>query len=223
MKPVIIFGAGTIGRLAWWYFTKEMGCNVAAFCVDDSWFGEAGVHGVPVIRASALEALWPPGSCRLFVALGYQKLNLLRKQIFEAYLARGYETVSCVSTRALVADAQAIGRNCFLMEGAVVQPFARVGDNCICWSGCIVAHESRIGNHCFLAAHCIVGGMASIGDATFLGMNSTVRDAVHVGKGSLVGAGSLILQDLPDDSLVAASATPVSRTPASAALRFIDI
>lgn len=223
MKPVIIFGAGSIGRLAWWYFTQDMGWDVAAFCVDDSCYGEASVCGVPVLRASVLETLWPPDSCGLFVALGYQKLNQLRKQVFEAYLSRGYELVSCVSTRALVADAQALGRNCFLMEGTVVQPFAHVGDNCICWSGCIVAHESRVGDNCFLAAHSIVGGMATIGDATFLGMNSTVRDAVHVGKSCLVGAGSLVLQDLADDSLVAASATPVSRARASAALRFIAI
>lgn len=223
MKPVIIFGAGTIGRLAWWYFTQDMGCDVAAFCVDDSCYGEASVCGLPVIRASVLETLWPPERCGLFVSLGYQKLNQLRKQVFEAYRARGYELVSCVSRRALVADVRAVGRNCFLMEGTVVQPFARVGDNCICWSGCIVAHESRVGDHCFLSAHSVVGGMATIGETTFLGMNATVRDAVRVGKGCLVGAGSLVLQDLPDDSLVAGSATPVSRSRASAAMRFIDI
>lgn len=223
MRPVIIFGAGPVGRLAFWYFTRELGREVAAFCVDDACYGGERACGLPILRASVLEAQWPPASCHLFVAVGYQKLNRARQEIFEAWTARGYETVSCISTRALVAEPGAIGRNCFIMEGALVQPFASVGDDCICWSGAMVAHESRVGDHCFLAAHSVVGGMATIGDNTFLGMNSTVRDGVRVGSGCLVGAGSLVLRDLPDDCLVAAGESPVSRTPASAALRFIGI
>ena len=109
------------------------------------------------------------------------------------------------------------------MEGAILQPFSSVEDDCICWSGCIVSHESRIGKHCFLAAHSVVGGMADIGDNTFLGMNATVRDTVRVGKHCLVGAGSLVLADLDDDSLVAEKATPVAACKARQALRFIEI
>ena len=36
MKPVIIFGAGTVARLAWRCFEEETPYSVAAFCVDDN-------------------------------------------------------------------------------------------------------------------------------------------------------------------------------------------
>lgn len=223
MKPIVIFGTGTMGKLAWRCFETSAPRSVAAFCVDDEYYTEEKFCNLPVVCASHLERLWPQGSCHIFVALGYQKLNQIRKQVFEYYTARGYEYVSCISPNAIIANDQQIGKNCFIMEGAILQPFSVLGDNCICWSGSVVAHESRLESHCFLAAHSVVGGMATIGEATFLGMNSTVRNAVHVGRNCLVGAGSLVMRDLHDDSLVVTKATPVSPTPASASLRFIDI
>lgn len=222
MTPVIIFGTGTVARLAWYYFTNEMSCPVAAFCVDDDLYSSDAFCGLPVVKSSELAKCWPHDACRLFVALGYQNLNRSRQAVFEKYTALGYDMVSCISSKALI-NGGTVGKNCFVMEGAVLQPFSRVGDDCICWSGCVVAHESRIGNHCFLAAHSVVGGMAAIGDNTFLGMNATIRDAVQVGKRCLVGAGSLVLADLNDDSLVAEKATPVAACKASQALRFIRI
>lgn len=223
MKPVIIFGAGTMAKLAWHCFAHETEHSVVAFCVDDEHYEASEFCGLPVIRASELGEQWPPASCRIFVALGYQNLNKARREAFEKYRALGYETVSCISSKALVMNGGNIGENCFVMAGAILQAFTSIGDNCICWSGCVVAHESHIGDHCFLAAHSVVGGMASVGEHTFLGMNATVRDAVRVGKNCLVGAGSLVLADLDDDSLVAENATPLSSCKASTALRFIDI
>lgn len=223
MKPVIIFGAGTMAGLAWRCFAEEATYSVAAFCVDDERYRASEFHGLPVIRASRLAEQWPPASCRIFVALGYQNLNKARRNAFEKYQALGYEFVSCLSPRAFILNDGNIGKNCFVMEGAILQPFSTIGDNCVCWSGCVVSHESRIGDHCFLSAHSVVGGMSSIGDHTFLGINAAVRDAVRVGKNCLVGAGSLVLADLNEDSLVAEKATPVSSCKASEALRFIDI
>lgn len=222
MTPVIIFGAGTVARLAWRYFEEETPHSVAAFCVDDALYTRDAYCGLPIVRSSELEELWPPDACHMFVALGYQDLNRLRQATFEKYTALGYDMISCISSKAII-NGGTVGKNCFVMEGAILQPFSSVEDNCICWSGCIVAHESRIGKHCFLAAHSVVGGMACIGDNTFLGMNATVRDAVRVGKNCLIGAGSLVLTDVDDDGLVAEKATPVAACKAHQALRFIKI
>ena len=222
MKPVIIFGAGTVARLAWRCFEEETPYSVAAFCVDDNRHNADTFCELPVLRSSELEARWPADACRMFVALGYQDLNRARQAAFEKYTALGYDLVSCISSKAVI-NGGTVGKNCFVMEGAILQPFSSVEDDCICWSGCIVSHESRIGKHCFLAAHSVVGGMADIGDNTFLSMNATVRDTVRVGKHCLVGAGSLVLADLDDDSLVAEKATPVAACKARQALRFIEI
>lgn len=212
-----------MAKLAWRCFEEETMYSVAAFCVDDECYVEHQFCDLPVIPSSKLYSQWPTDSCYIFVALGYQNMNKIRKNIFDRFSSLGYDFASCLSSRAFILNEGNMGKNCFVMEGAILQPFSSLGDNCVCWSGCVVSHESHIGNHCFLAAHSVVGGMATIGDYCFIGMNSTIRDAVCVGEKCLIGAGSLVLADLHDDSLVAEKATPVSSCNASEALRFIDI
>lgn len=210
MKPVIIFGAGTVARLAWRCFEEETPYTVGAFCVDDAMYAHQSYCGLPVISATQLEKEYLPSAYSMFVALGCQELNALRASIYEKYVSLGYSFVSCISSRALIMNGGKIGRNSFIMEGAIVQPFSSIGDNCVCWSGCAVSHESSIGNHCFLAAQSAVGGMSSIGEYSFLGMRSAVHDGLRIGRKCLVGAGSLVLSDLPDHSRVAEKATLVA-------------
>lgn len=223
MKPVFIFGAGTMAKLAWNCFENETEYSVSSFIVDDSLHSQEKFCGLPVISSNDFMQKHQPESCLLFIALGYQKLNSSRQFVFERFKELHYRFISCISSRAMIMNEGNIGKNCFIMEGAVIQPFSRIGDNCILWSGSILSHESSVGNNCFLAAHSVVGGMASIGDNTFLGMNTTVRDHVKIGKSCLIGAGSLVLSDLEDNSFVSANATPVAEYSAQEALRFIEI
>lgn len=223
MKPVIIFGTGTVAKLAWNIFTRESLARIAAFCVDDAYYAQTQFCGLPIVPVSSLASQWPPQSYRIFVALGYQKLNALRREAIERFAGEGYELASCISSHALVLNDGAIGRNAFIMEGSILQPYSELGDGCICWSGSVVAHESRIGNYCFLAAHSVVGGKTEIGDGTFVGLNATIRDEVHIGRNCLIGAGSLVLSNLADNSFVAEMATPIAPYSAQKALSFISI
>ena len=223
MKPIIIFGTGTMAKLALHCFRQSEAHRVSAFCVDDAFLSCTEFEGLPVVRFSQLERDFPQDSYRIFVGLGYQKLNAVRRDFFQKFESMGYEFASCISPRAIIMNDHAIGRNCFIMEGVTVQAFSCIGDNCIFWSGSVVSHDSVIGNNCFLAANCVVGGMAKIGDNCFLGINSTVRDRIHIGEKCLVGAGGLVLQNLAAGSLVVENATPVASVSAEQALRFIDI
>ena len=223
MTPVIIFGTGTMARLAWHVFEQETLCSVAGFCVDEQFYSGDEFCGLPVFPAENLVHDYPPDKYAIFIALGYQKLNALRRDVFMHYESLGYRFASCISSRSFIMNGGNIGRNCFILEGTVIQPFSTVGDNCICWSGSVIAHESRIGDHCFLAAHSVVGGQTEIGAETFLGINATVRDAVHVGRRCLIGAGSLVLHDIPDGGVVAEKATPLAPYDTTKALTYISI
>lgn len=223
MKDLLLFGTGTIARLACWYFENDSEYNVLAFCVDDKYFESSVFCGKPVISFSSMAETFPPASCHIFVALGYQHLNTIRRDVVKRFEDLGYCLASYISTRASVLNDKSWGKNCFIMENAVLQPFSQLGDNCIVWSGAIISHESIVGANCFLGAGSIIGGMAKIGDNTFLGMNATVRNGVTIGRDCILGAGSLALSDLPDRTLVSAQ-PPRTRTGiAAAAMRFINL
>lgn len=54
-------------------------------------------------------------------------------------------------------------------------------------------------------------GRPTLGDGVFLGVGATVLGKVHIGNHVLVAAGSVVLDDVPDNSLVAGNPARVRR------------
>ncbi len=223
MKALVIFGVGVIGKLAAYYFTHDSHYSVKCFCVDDYFYKEPDLNGIPIIPASELPQKCPPSSHSMFIAIGYQRLNHARAELFQSYREQGYQLASYVSSRAAVMNGSVIGENCLVMEGAAVQPFATLGSNCFVWSNTVIAHEARVANHCFLSAGSIVAGMASVDEYSFLGVGALIKNGVHVGSNCVVGAGCRILNDLADDALAYEPTSAVAPYTARKALQFITL
>jgi sugar O-acyltransferase (sialic acid O-acetyltransferase NeuD family) len=215
MKKLLIFGAGDIGELAHWYFTRDAKREVAAFTVDAAFVREDRFAGVPVVPFESVHEAFPPDSHDLFVAVSYAKLNTLRRDKYLEGKRRDYGIATYVSSHATVLNDGRIGENCFILEDNTIQPFAVIGNNVTLWSGNHIGHHSTIGDHCFITSHVVVSGGVRIGERTFVGVNATIRDHVAIGAGCVIGAGSLILKDAPDDSVHSAGGTEMARVPAS--------
>ena len=56
-----------------------------------------------------------------------------------------------------------------------------------------------------------MGSTVSIGDGTWIGGCSTILPGVSIGKGVIVAAGSVVNQDVPDNSLVAGNPAIVKK------------
>ena len=54
----------------------------------------------------------------------------------------GYELISYVSSKAIVWPSAEIGDNCLIMEGNIIQPYARVGNDVVMWSGAL--HDQAV-------------------------------------------------------------------------------
>jgi sugar O-acyltransferase (sialic acid O-acetyltransferase NeuD family) len=206
MKKLVVFGLTDVAELALYYFSNDSDYD-ANYVPTDRHF-----KGLPVVAFEEVTHFYPPSRYAFFVALGYSKLNAIRKEKYLAAKALGYELVSYVSSRASVLTTD-IGQNCFILEDNTIQPFVRIGDNVTMWSGNHVGHHSRIANHCFLASHVVVSGRVMIGESCFLGVNATVRDHVVIGERCIIGAGALLLADVAAEGVYVGTATERSRVP----------
>lgn len=216
MKKVVIFGIGDAAQLAHYYFTRDTVHEVIAFCVDRDYVpSEAMFCGLPVVPFEELHILYPPCEYVLFVALGYSKVNELRREKYEAVKAIGYELISYVSSKATILNDGRIGDNCFILEDNTIQPFVTIGNNVTLWSGNHIGHHSTISDHCFLASHIVVSGHVTLGEACFIGVNATFRDHITVGNQCVVGAGTLILSDIEAAGLYIGTATQRSQVPST--------
>lgn len=215
MKQLVIFGTTEVAELALWYFRNDANRKVAAFTVDPEFVGGDSLHGLPVVPFSEIAEVFPPGETEMFVAMGYSKLNAVRRAKVEAAQALGYTLASYVSSRATVLNEGRIGRNCFILEDNTIQPFVRIGDNVTLWSGNHIGHHSTIEDHVFVASHVVVSGGVTIGEASFIGVNATIRDHVTIGPRCVIGSGALILQDAEAEGVYMGTASERARVPST--------
>jgi sugar O-acyltransferase (sialic acid O-acetyltransferase NeuD family) len=213
MKPLLIFGAGEIAQVAHFYFTRDARREVSAFAVDPAFVKEPTYCGLPVLAFAEARRVFPPETHDLFVALSYAKINALRALKCEEGRAAGYRLASYLSSKASIWDGFAPQENAFILEDNTIQPFVRMGPNVTLWSGNHIGHHASVGANCFITSHVVISGGVSVGENAFIGVNATVRDHVKIGARSVIGAGSLVLEDVPDDGVVAARASELSKVP----------
>lgn len=213
MTPLVIFGAGDIAEVAHFYFTRDARAQVAAFTVDAAYLKQPKFCGLPVVAFDELARVFPPAGHDLFVAVSYAKLNAVRAEKCAAGKALGYQLRSYVSSKATVWEGFEPSENCLILEDNTLQPFVRIGANVTLWSGNHVGHHAQIGENCFITSHVVISGGVQIGANVFVGVNATIRDHVRIGARAVIGAGSLVLQDVPDDGVVAAEGTELSKVP----------
>ncbi|MGO4170870.1 acetyltransferase [Bosea sp. TAF32] len=213
MKDLVIFGIGNIAELAAFYLTRDAGRRVAGFTVDAAYVTTPSWNGHPVSAWEEIERRYPPESTDVFVAVSYSKLNKLRRDKVAEARAKGYDIASYVSSRATIFEDFVPRPNQFILEDNTIQPFARIGENVTLWSGNHIGHHSSIAEDTFIASHVVVSGGVTIGPRCFIGVNVTIRDHVTVGADCVIGAGSLILSDIPDNSVLSPPATEISKVP----------
>jgi acetyltransferase-like isoleucine patch superfamily enzyme len=66
-----------------------------------------------------------------------------------------------------------------------------------------IAHNCHVRRGAILAVAAILGGSVDIGEDSWIGMNATIREHIKVGKNALVGMGAVVIDDVPDNDIVA--------------------
>ena len=196
MNDIVVFGAGQIAALADHYLRRR-GAVVRAFAVDEAHRTSDVFLGRPVVAWEAVTEAYPPGVAECFVAIGYTRLNRLRREKVRDAVAKGYDVAHYVSRLAIRPDDFTPRPNQFILEGCIIEPFVRIGANVTLWSGVHVGHHSTIAEDVFIAPSAVVSGNVSIGARSFIGVNATLRNGVVVGHDCVVGAGVAVLADLP--------------------------
>lgn len=76
-----------------------------------------------------------------------------------------------------------------------------------------VAHNVHIGRHSMVIAHAMLGGGSRIGDYVWVAPSAALREHIKIGRDALVGLGSVVVKDVPRQTLVmGVPARPVRKT-----------
>ena len=111
---------------------------------------------------------------------------------------------------AIIREKVEIGEGAVIMMGAVINIGAVVGKGTMIDMG---AGRARVGDRCHIGAGAVLAGVVEPASATpviiednvLVGANAVVIEGVHVGRNAVVAAGAVVIEDVPENAVVAGS------------------
>lgn len=125
--------------------------------------------------------------------------NRIRKKIQTAISNAKWKTV--IHPTAIIAEDVIIGEGTVIMAGAIIQAGTVIGAHCIINTGACIDHDCIIEDFVHIAPNCSLAGGIKIGEGTFVGIGSSIIQNKIVGSWTTVGAGSVVIQDIPDNCI----------------------
>lgn len=197
MNHHVIFGVGSIAKLANFFVNENGNFKIDAFVVDDDFFefSKSPDHNIPLLKFSDFCRKYSPSSTKVFISIGY-KLMRSRALIFDKILQKGYSSFNIKAKNAYISKNTKLGLNNIFFPNVVVEPNVDIGDNNIFWSNSTICHDSTIGHHNFFASNTTIGGNVKINNLNFFGFSSTVVQNLTIKNENLIAACSLVLKDI---------------------------
>ncbi|OGE34542.1 hypothetical protein A3C32_04330 [Candidatus Daviesbacteria bacterium RIFCSPHIGHO2_02_FULL_41_14] len=109
--------------------------------------------------------------------------------------------VTIIHPTASISRTVKLGKGVVVLPGVVLRTNVHIGNHVTLHPGVVVGHDTKIGDFTFLASKVAVGGYVRISKSCFIGSNSTLRERIKLGRYSIVGMGSVVLKDVPDESV----------------------
>lgn len=170
--------------------------------LDNALFGQT-IEGIRILGGDELlPNLFADGVRSAFIGIGGVGDNRPRAEIFCRILGLGFDVITAIHPRAVVARSVSLGRGVAFMAGATVNPATVIGSNVILNSNCTVEHDCIIGDHVHIAPGATLSGSVQVGSFSHIGTGSVVRQGIRIGERALVGAGAVVINDIPDGAVV---------------------
>ena len=112
---------------------------------------------------------------------------------------------------AIIREHVEIGDKAVIMMGAVVNIGAVIGEGSMIDMNAVLGGRAMVGRNCHIGAGSVLAGVVEppssnpvvIEDDVMVGANAVVLEGVRVGRGAVVAAGAIVVDDVPENAVVA--------------------
>ena len=112
---------------------------------------------------------------------------------------------------AIIRDMVEIGNGAVIMMGAVVNIGAVIGERTMIDMNAVIGGRAIIGKNCHIGAGAVIAGVIEppsakpvvVEDNVMVGANAVILEGVRVGRNSVVAAGAVVIEDVPENTVVA--------------------
>lgn len=161
------------------------------------------VHGYPIIDTTE-NLLKKTSLSGNFYAISVGD-NEIRTQLANRIREKGGNVPTLIHPTAVVSRFSEIEEGVVIHINSVVQGDTLIKQDTVLSYNSSVSHNSQLGKGCYLAANSIVGAYVNVGEKVLIGISSILVSAKAnlIGKNSIIGAGSVVINNVDENSIVA--------------------
>lgn len=183
---LFLYGASGHGKVIK-EILESQGRRVAGFVDDNPEIEEQA--GLPVLHTMK-------NVNEVIVSIG---ANDIRKNVVEKIKCK--IASPAIHSKAILSPTVKIGEGSVVMAGAVINADTTVGRHCIVNTGASIDHDCAIYDFVHISPHVTLCGQVTVGGCSWIGAGTVVIQGKTIGKNCIIGAGSVIICDIPDNSL----------------------
>ncbi len=202
MKSIII-GAGTYGEVYLSYL-KESGISVIGFLDDNKALVGKEINGVPVLGSvdslQQNKGIWDVEA--VYSPIGNNKL---RVKFLELARSLGYKTPNFIHHDVKIGpDVTIAPEGVYILPNVVIMPHANIESDVMICTSANIAHHSRLQQGTFISTGVNFGANIISKKYAYIGIGATIMTGVkELGEDCLIGAGSVVIRDVPNHTVVA--------------------
>lgn len=134
-----------------------------------------------------------------FIGIGH---NGIRRKVYQALFDHLGNPVNAIHPSAVISASVEMNYGIMISANATINPLVTLGTGVICNTSCSIDHECIVEDFAHVGPGAVLCGNVKVGANTFVGANAVVKQGVTIGQNVTIGAGTVVIRDIPDNTMV---------------------
>jgi len=202
--PLLIWGASDQCRINF-FILKQLGYKVVAL-IDDTINKVSPIEDIPIIyNKEGLNFFLKKQNTNNYgfvLAIGNPYGHIRRK--LNCYLKNlGLIPISFADPTALICESASFGEGVQIIPASVIHNNVIIGNQCIINTRSLIEHDCVLNDGVEVGPGAVLCGRVIVGENAWVGANATINPRIKIGKNSIVGSGAVVVEDTPDNVILA--------------------
>jgi len=128
--------------------------------------------------------------------------NKIKETIYNELKKLGYRFPNVIHPNAYISKNAKLGEGNIINSYVSIMPFAKIGNCVVIHSNSVIEHDCEIEDFVNIAPSVALAGYVKVGKRSYIFTNATVLPGVKIGRDAKVGAGSVVIENIPDNKVV---------------------